>query len=36
MQEMHIKVKHIFESEKKITPFFRSFENEVFLINIWG
>ena len=30
MKEMHIKVKHIFESEK-ITLFFRSFENDVFL-----
>ena len=36
MKEMHIKVKHIFESEKKITLFFRSFENDSFLINIWG
>ena len=35
MKEMHIRVKHIFESEK-ITLFFKSFENDVFLINIWG
>ena len=33
IKEMHIKVKHIFESEK-ITLFFRSFENDVFLIYI--
>ena len=36
MKEMHIKVKHIFESEKKITIFFKSFENDVFLITILG
>ena len=35
MKEMHIKVKHIFESEK-ITLFLRSFEYDVFLMNIWG
>ena len=34
MKVMHIKVKYIFEMEKKITLSFRSFENDVFLINI--
>ena len=29
MKEMHIKFKHIFESEK-IILFFRSFENDMF------
>ena len=36
MKEMHVKVNHIFEIEKKITIFLRLFENDVFLINIWG